>query len=70
MNRVLHPLRPVRGIIEFLGGLTILLTDAFVTIPAALLSKRGRRLGWSNLWFSCYHYYLRLSCLLYSIQCL
>ena len=27
-------------------------------------------IGWSNLWFSCYHYYLRLSCLLYSIQCL
>jgi phospholipid/cholesterol/gamma-HCH transport system permease protein len=51
MNRALHRFRPVRGIIEFLGGLAILLTDTFVTIPAALLSKRGRRLGWNNLWF-------------------
>src|SRR6266478_3836322 len=42
MNRALHPFRPVRGIIEFLGGLAILLTDTCVTIPAALLSERVR----------------------------
>src|SRR5947208_16027856 len=51
MNRTLNPLRPARAVIESIGGLTYLLRDAFVTIPAALLSKRGRRLGWQNLWF-------------------
>jgi phospholipid/cholesterol/gamma-HCH transport system permease protein len=42
--------RPIRSILEFIGGLTYLLLDAFRTIPVALLSKRGRRLGWQNLW--------------------
>src|SRR3954464_5426851 len=42
--------RPIRSTIEFVGGLTYLLFDAFRTIPIALLSKRGRRLGWQNLW--------------------
>jgi len=51
MNRTLNPFRPVRAVIEFIGGLTYLLRDAFVTIPVALFSKRGRRLGWRNLWF-------------------
>jgi phospholipid/cholesterol/gamma-HCH transport system permease protein len=46
-----NPLRPVRNFIEFLGGLTQLMTATAVTVPAALLSKRGRRLGWQNLWF-------------------
>src|SRR5436190_8300352 len=50
MNPVLNPLRPVRAVLEFLGGLTHLLIDTFATMPAALLSKRGRRLGWHNLW--------------------
>src|SRR4051812_11234337 len=50
MNPVLNPLRPVRAVIEFLGGLTYLLIDTFVMMPTALLSKRGRRLGWQNLW--------------------
>src|SRR6266404_5314690 len=35
MNQALNPL---------------LLFDTLVTIPGALLSKRGRRLGWQNLW--------------------
>jgi phospholipid/cholesterol/gamma-HCH transport system permease protein len=51
MNRTLNPLRPVRAVIEFIGGLGYLLRDAVVTIPVALFSKRGRRLGWQNLWF-------------------
>jgi phospholipid/cholesterol/gamma-HCH transport system permease protein len=51
MTPALNPLRPVRAVIEFIGGLTCLLLDAFRTIPVALLSKRGRRLGWQNLWF-------------------
>src|SRR5690349_23073742 len=50
MSSALNPLRPIRAVVEFVGGLTYLLLDAFVTIPSALLSKRGRRLGWQNLW--------------------
>ena len=50
MNPALNPLRPIRAVVEFVGGLTYLLLDAFATIPSALLSKRGRRLGWQNLW--------------------
>jgi phospholipid/cholesterol/gamma-HCH transport system permease protein len=51
MNPALNPLRPIRAVVEFVGGLTYLLLDAIRTIPSALLSKRGRRLGWQNLWF-------------------
>jgi phospholipid/cholesterol/gamma-HCH transport system permease protein len=50
MNSALNPLRPIRAVIEFIGGLSYLLLDALLTIPSALLSKRGRRLGWQNLW--------------------
>src|SRR3954465_3324148 len=50
MSQALNPFRTVRSVIEFLGGLSHLLLDTFVTIPGALLSKRGRRLGWQNLW--------------------
>jgi phospholipid/cholesterol/gamma-HCH transport system permease protein len=37
-------------LLRFLGNLTYLIADAFVGIPKSLLSKQGRRLGWSNLW--------------------
>lgn len=50
MTPALNPFRPVRAILEFIGGLTLLLLDTFVTLPSALFSKRGRRLGWQNLW--------------------
>src|SRR5215217_6794007 len=50
MSQALNPFRTIRSVIEFLGGLSHLLLDTFVTIPGALLSKRGRRLGWQNLW--------------------
>ena len=50
MGFVLQPFRAVRGVVEFLGGLSYLLLDTFRTVPAALLSKRGRRLGWQNLY--------------------
>src|SRR4051812_17094056 len=50
MNQALNPFRTVRAVVEFLGGLSQLLLDTFRTIPGALLSKRGRRLGWQNLW--------------------
>jgi phospholipid/cholesterol/gamma-HCH transport system permease protein len=51
MTALLNPLRPVRTFVEFVGGLTQLLVATTLTIPAALMSKRGRRLGWQNLWF-------------------
>jgi phospholipid/cholesterol/gamma-HCH transport system permease protein len=50
MTSALNPFRPLRAILEFIGGLTLLLLDTFVTLPSALFSKRGRRLGWQNLW--------------------
>jgi phospholipid/cholesterol/gamma-HCH transport system permease protein len=36
--------------VSLLGGLGLLLRDAGQAAPSALLEKRGRRLGWSNLW--------------------
>lgn len=50
MNQALNPFRAVRAAIEFVGGLGFLLFDVLVAIPGALFSKRGRRLGWQNLW--------------------
>ena len=38
------------GLLEFLGGVGYLLLDTVVSIPRGLISKRGRRLGWQNLW--------------------
>ncbi|HWP39902.1 MAG TPA: ABC transporter permease [Tepidisphaeraceae bacterium] len=39
----------IRGL-EFIGGHGYLLRDTAAAIPDALLEKRGRRLGWANLW--------------------
>jgi phospholipid/cholesterol/gamma-HCH transport system permease protein len=39
----------IRGL-EFLGGHGFLLRDTAVAVPRALVEKRGRRLGWANLW--------------------
>src|SRR5688572_33501031 len=36
--------------VEFIGGMGYLLRDAAVAVPTALVGKRGRRLGWTNLW--------------------
>jgi phospholipid/cholesterol/gamma-HCH transport system permease protein len=36
--------------LEFLGGLGYVLFDAAASIRRGLFGKRGRRLGWSNLW--------------------
>ncbi|HEX5242972.1 MAG TPA: ABC transporter permease [Tepidisphaeraceae bacterium] len=38
------------GFLEFIGGIGYLLLDTIVSIPRGLISKRGRRLGWQNLW--------------------
>jgi len=46
----MNPAAHIRNLVEFIGGLTQLMLATFVTVPAALLSKRGRRLGWQNLW--------------------
>jgi phospholipid/cholesterol/gamma-HCH transport system permease protein len=39
----------IRGL-EFLGGHGFLLRDTATAVPRALTDKRGRRLGWMNLW--------------------
>jgi phospholipid/cholesterol/gamma-HCH transport system permease protein len=36
--------------LEFIGGVGYLFFDALTSIRGALVNKRGRRLGWSNLW--------------------
>jgi phospholipid/cholesterol/gamma-HCH transport system permease protein len=41
--------RMLRGL-EFLGGMGWLLRDAAGAAPQGLFGKRGRRLGWQNLW--------------------
>src|SRR5437667_1378788 len=38
------------SMLEFLGGAGYLLRDTTASISRALLHKRGRRLGWANLW--------------------
>jgi len=40
----------VIGSIEFIGGAGGLLWDAVRSLPAGLFRRRGRRLGWENLW--------------------
>jgi phospholipid/cholesterol/gamma-HCH transport system permease protein len=40
----------MRASLEFLGSLGYLLADTVAALPAALFTRRGRRLGWSNLW--------------------
>jgi phospholipid/cholesterol/gamma-HCH transport system permease protein len=36
--------------IEFLGGMGFLIRDTAASMPRGLVAKRGRRLGWRNLW--------------------
>src|SRR3954466_7255689 len=36
--------------LEFLGGMGFLLLDTLRAMRVALFGKRGRRLGWANLW--------------------
>src|SRR5438552_10273394 len=38
------------SMLEFLGGAGYLLRDTTASISRALFHKRGRRLGWANLW--------------------
>lgn len=53
----MNPTRPIIAIgqrtiefFEFLGGCGYLLLDTLGLVRPALLDKRGRRMGWANLW--------------------
>jgi phospholipid/cholesterol/gamma-HCH transport system permease protein len=53
----MNPLRPIEYLgkaaiegLEFAGGHGYLFVDALRAVPEALIDKRGRRLGWTNLW--------------------
>jgi phospholipid/cholesterol/gamma-HCH transport system permease protein len=54
MNHLLRPITALGaraiGLLEFVGGLGYLMLDTFKSVHRALLSKRGRRMGWANLW--------------------
>lgn len=43
--------RSAVGLVEFLGGMGYLLLDTARLSRTGLFGKRGRRLGWNNLWF-------------------
>src|SRR5687768_13295418 len=51
---ILRPLTAVGsaavGVLEFIGGVGYLVRDALAAAPRGLVSGRGRRLGWANLW--------------------
>jgi phospholipid/cholesterol/gamma-HCH transport system permease protein len=36
--------------LQFIGGHGFILRDTVAAVPDALVDKRGRRLGWANLW--------------------
>src|SRR5436305_13318622 len=36
--------------VEFLGGIGFLIRDTAASMGRGLIAKRGRRLGWRNLW--------------------
>src|SRR5688500_2015163 len=54
MNLVLRPIfalgNAAIGLCEFVGGLGYLMLDTARSVRLALFGKRGRRLGWENLW--------------------
>src|SRR5947208_2523971 len=54
INLLLRPISLLGGsvlnAVEFLGGIGYLLRDTAATTHIALFGKRGRRLGWRNLW--------------------
>jgi phospholipid/cholesterol/gamma-HCH transport system permease protein len=54
MNALLRPITALGyralGFVEFIGGLGYLIRDTAASIGRGLFAKRGRRLGWQNLW--------------------
>jgi phospholipid/cholesterol/gamma-HCH transport system permease protein len=51
MRLLALPFIAFRNSLGFIGGWGFLLRDTALATPKALLAKRGRRLGWRNLWF-------------------
>jgi len=54
MNFITRPITllgaAVNDSLEFIGGVGYLLLDTIASVRTALVAKRGRRLGWANLW--------------------
>ena len=50
LSPVTQLLRTLRDGIEFIGGMGYLLLDTIRAAGKGLLTKRGRRMGWRNLW--------------------
>src|SRR5512133_106110 len=54
MRLILSPIEAIGdmalGTLETIGGIGYLLRDTVGQIRRALFSKRGKRLGWTNLW--------------------
>ena len=50
MRYMALPFSVARTTIEFVGGLGYLLLDTLGAFRPALVQKRGRRLGWANVW--------------------
>src|SRR5688500_3798272 len=54
MQLLLRPINAlggsVIGLCDFVGGLGYLMIDTASSVRRALFGKRGRRLGWTNLW--------------------
>jgi phospholipid/cholesterol/gamma-HCH transport system permease protein len=54
MNFITRPITvlgaAVNDSLEFIGGVGYLLLDTIASVRSGLVAKRGRRLGWANLW--------------------
>ena len=54
MNLLLRPISAlggsILGLCDFVGGVGYLMLDTAGSVRRALFGKRGRRLGWANLW--------------------
>jgi phospholipid/cholesterol/gamma-HCH transport system permease protein len=50
MRVITLPLDLSKSLLRLIGGIGYLLLDTAKATRAALFSKRGRRLGWANLW--------------------
>ena len=50
MRALTLPIDLSKNLLRLIGGIGYLLLDTARATRLALFSKRGRRLGWSNLW--------------------
>lgn len=44
----------VLGTVAFIGAVGLLIAQTFAASPRLIFRKRGRRLGWANLWYQMY----------------